>query len=66
MFHKAGHYIVNIGLVNFFEYLVINLLLLIHAAKAEERTKEFKEHLSFFEENVSILNFMTIYRNMNF
>ena len=30
VFFKTGHYIINIGVVNFFEYLIINLLLVIY------------------------------------
>ena len=40
VFQKAGSYIVHMGLVNFFEYLVINLMLILHTAKKEERARD--------------------------
>ena len=33
VFKKAGAYILNMGTVNFFEYLIINLMLNVHVAK---------------------------------
>ena len=33
VFGKAGSYIMNMGAVNFFEYLIINLMLIVHVAR---------------------------------
>lgn len=35
VFKKAGRYIFNLGFVNFFEYLIVNLLLVIRCYYSE-------------------------------
>eukprot|EP00347_Sterkiella_histriomuscorum_P003594 403363688 len=51
VFQKAGSYIIHNGLVNFLEYLVINLMLIIHTAKRESRYKDTSIEMTFLQEN---------------
>mmetsp|Transcript_41045 Transcript_41045/g.39550 ORF Transcript_41045/g.39550 Transcript_41045/m.39550 type:complete len:195 (+) Transcript_41045:319-903(+) len=51
VFRKTGAYIFNMGAVNFFEYLIINLLLVVHVSRHQySLTLEYQE-LSFFQAN---------------
>jgi hypothetical protein len=51
--HKTGTYILNMGLVNFFEYLIINLLLILHVDRRQRLILNSGRQTSFIEANVS-------------
>jgi len=48
---KTGSYVYSMGLVNFFEFLIINLLLVIHVDRRQRTIMELKQEMTFFEEN---------------
>jgi len=52
---KAGNYIYSMGIVNFFEYLIINLLLLLHVDGHQRSLRAAGKSASFLEANVRIL-----------
>jgi len=65
VFKKAGAYIFNLGLVNFFEYIIVYLLLFIYCYYNELKTlSELQKspnqdrRLPFLISNVSSLTFM--------
>ena len=48
VFYKAGAYILNMGAVNFFEYLIINLMLIIHVDRRQRAALIENPTLTFF------------------
>lgn len=48
---KTGSYVYHMGLVNFFEFLIINLILVLHVDNRQRTILSMKEEMSFFEEN---------------
>lgn len=62
VFKKAGPYIFNLGLVNFFEFIIVNLLLVIRCYWAElkeleeiQKSSNTHQSLNFLTANVSYL-----------
>lgn len=60
VFKKAGRYIFNLGFVNFFEYLIVNLLLVIRCYYSEldqlediQRSNEQDKKLNYLASHVS-------------
>jgi hypothetical protein len=56
---KVGSYIYHMGMVNFFEYLIINLLLIIHVDRKQRAKILTGKEMTFFEANV--LTFLITY-----
>ena len=53
---KTGSYIFNMGLVNFFEYLIINLLLILHVDKRQRAILSSGREITFIEANVRVIS----------
>jgi len=53
VFAKAGNYILNIGLVNFFEYIIINLVVVLFAYR-----DEFDKTIQHVRRNLGPISFI--------
>jgi len=60
---KTGPYVVNMGMVNFFEYLIINLLLILHVDKRQRYVLGTGRETSFLEANVSCCHLTNLSRS---